>query len=135
MNGTAKTIGKIIVAFFAAMCVGGGLIESSVTPPNQTDGVVAGILVFVSVIALHLLTWNYIVPTLPLRDAFKISKGRRALLSGLHALGYSQIAIFCLSLAGLRLLSGNPAFPLFFGMALIALGMATRLRDVFAGKR
>jgi hypothetical protein len=135
---TWKSIVGGIIAATAFLTVAGSTLDDAWAVPPGTDRIVIAVATFVSIVALHWLLWRFIVPStaeLPadVASLFR-SQSRRGFLSGTMAFGYVQVALYCAELSDYLQLPGprNKTMLLIMGLALIALGTATRLRTVIA---
>ncbi len=122
----------IVLALIVAPTLDGPLAMDVVKMP-----VLFPVVVFSSVMILHWLIWQFIVPDYRLigRDAksLLIYPVSRDFFSGIIAFGYCSIALYCLRLAGYVTLASSSAElrgHLAFSLILIGIGIAARLRNL-----
>lgn len=132
-----KSICKALLTFFArAMIVGPTLDVPSSIDVVKTPVLIPAI-VFSSVMILHWLIWQFIVPGYRLigRDAksLLIYPVPRDFFSGVIMFGYCSIALYSMKLNGYFALPTSSAelrAHLVFGLLLIGIGITARLRNV-----
>lgn len=119
---------------------------STYQEPKSTDTVqkqiVLPIIVFLSVPTLHWLVWQFIVPQCRLFGSnarsliiYPINQNaihpiRQSVFSKIIAFGYLNIALYCSLLGDHHTWSEHKNGQLTFGLILIGIGMAARLRCV-----
>ena len=140
-----RIIENPLVAFvaFIAICVVN--VAMSERAPHQRDsaGVAIFLTVFCSIVTLHFLIWQYVLGNVSIfgRDPKSfISFGQpKTIFSAVTTFGYAAVALHCYWLAGFVSKiegsdngHGEPFSKLLpFGLTLIGIGLASRLRFLF----
>lgn len=142
-SNAMKAVVKVLVAYVAFSLVVGSLFPGVA---DQLDGRAKYglcLMTFGSVVLLHFLTWQFIVGDSVIlgRDpkAFFYRGQTSTFYTGLTTFGYVVLAQHCLRIAGLfpGVRSSGPiennllVYGLSYGVALIGIGMAVRLRLLF----
>lgn len=119
-----------------------GIVGSSTEVPISSSElgeiqVTVPVMVFLAVVFLHWQAWHLIVPGYRIlgsdSKAFFIFPIPRDAFSDLLLLGYGSVAIYCLNLSGYLKETRSDLFgpgQLVFGLLLIGVGIAGRLRSV-----
>ena len=138
-----KIVVKVLVAFLALSLIVGSMSDDFGVQLGGPERLGLCLMTFGSVVLLHFLIWQFIVGKTALlgRDPKSfIDFGRsKTFLSGLTILGYISLALHFLRSAGFPALiesdvSGNSDrrnYGLAFGLILIGIGLAARLRMLF----
>jgi len=133
------SICKGLLTFFVLALIVGSTLDSPSTIDVVKTPMLFPVIVFSSVVILHWLIWQFIVPGYRLigRDAksLLIYPIPRDFFSGVIAFGYISIALYCLKLGehiGHSANSTEPIVHLIFGLILVGLGIAARLRNVIS---
>jgi hypothetical protein len=135
-----KILVKVLVAFLALSIIVGSVSDDFGAQLRGPERFGLCLATFGSVVLLHFLIWQFIVGDSALlgRDpkSFIDFRGSKTIFSGLTILGYISLALHCLRTAGFLALiepdvSGNSvklSYGLAFGLVLIGIGLAARLR-------
>jgi hypothetical protein len=140
---TLKTVAKVLVAFVALSLVTGSLSEDFGAQIVGIPRFGLCLMTFGSVVLLHMLIWQFIVGDSAIlgRDpkAFIDLSRSNSFYSGVTAFGYVALALYCLRLTGFASQTETSdlghgdrlVYGLAFGLTLIGIGLAARLRLLF----
>lgn len=138
-----KIVVKILLGFLALRLIVGSVSEDFGAQLSGPKRFGLCLFTFGSVVLLHFLIWHFVVgkSTLLGRDpkSFIELGGSKTFFSGLTIFGYISLALHFLRVAGFpdRIdpsVSGNSdrlIYGLAFGLTLIGIGLAARLRMLF----
>jgi hypothetical protein len=138
------SVAKGLVAFAAISCVIGSTLEKTALQITLASNYGFCFVVFGSVLALHLLVWQFIVGSFAIfgtdQRAFIVFGRPQTSYLGITLFGYVGIAAHCMRMARVvPILNSNSnesgtaevlIFGLAFGLVLIGCGAALRLRSL-----
>ncbi len=139
---TLKTVVKVLVVLVAFCLVTGSMSEDFGSQLVGTPRYGLCLMTFCSVAFLHLLVWQIVVGNSAIlgRDpkSFLAFGRSKSFYSGVTTFGYVIIALHCLRIADFAshlkpnvLGYGDFFYGLTFGLTLIGIGLAARLRSLF----
>ena len=138
---TMKIAIKVLVAFLALSLIWGSASGDFASQLVGSQRYGFCMMTFGSVVFLHLLIWQFIVGASAIlgRDPKSfIEYGKsKSFYSGLTALGYVGLALYLLRIAAPNVFGSadGRVYGLAFGLTLIGIGLAARLRILFQSRQ
>lgn len=134
-----KIVVKVLVAFLALSLIAGSVSDDFGAQLSGPERIGLCLMTFGSIAVLHFLTWQFIVGKSALLGreprSFIDLGGSKTFFSGLTVFGYMVLGLQCLLIAGFSALtelsfsgSSGKIYGLAFGLILIGLGLAAKLR-------
>ena len=131
-----KSILKGLLTFFALSLTAGSTLEELQSTEIGQKQTALPVIVFLAVVTLHWLIWQFIVPGYRVfggdSKSLLIYPVPHSFFSYSITIGYVFVALHCLTFGGHLNEFGSPVSfgHLVFGLTFIGLGIAARLRSV-----